>query len=157
MQNNTKRRQIMVKTARKPTNLDDEPLDLRKRPDRDLAEKLVELARWTLPEDRALIEAVYRDGISAARLASLNGRSPRAVRQRIHTIVTRILSDRFMFVLRQRDNWPTRRRRVADLCVLRGMSMRQASESLGYTLHTVRRQLDVINALFSAENTEITR
>jgi len=147
----------MVKAANRPTNLSQEPLDLRKRPDRDLAEKLVDFARWTRPEDRALIEAVYRDGLSAKRLAAVNGQSPRAVRQRIHAIVSRLLSDRFIHVLRNRENWPTRRRRVADACVLQGMSMRRASESLGYTLHTVRRQLDVINALICAEDSEITR
>lgn len=143
----------MVANTHVPTHRLSDALDLRRRHSRELAERLVELAAHTNPEDRALIEAVYRDGVTAARLATLSGRTPRAVRQRIRTIVTRLLSPRFAYVLAHGDAWPTRRRRIADACVLKGLSIREAAEALGLSVHAVRRQLDLINALADAGGT----
>jgi len=102
----------MVSQAKYHTKTLDSAMDLRRRQSRELAEILVERAELALPEDRAIIEAVYRDGVSAERLSRLIGRSPRATRQRIRVIATRLLSERFVFVMRHCESWPPDRRRA---------------------------------------------
>lgn len=124
-------------------------IDLRRRQSRDLAEILVERAEFALPDDRAMIEAVYRDGVSATRLSRLIGRSPRATRQRIRVVAMRLLSPKFVFVMRHRDRWPADRKRIATACALHGMSMRKAAEVLGFTLHEIRTEMSVVDALES--------
>ncbi len=126
-------------------------LDLRRRRTREMAEVLVGRAEWLGDEDRAIVSAVYQDGISAKDLANIRGQSPRCVRRRIHALVQRITSDEFAFVLRARDQWPPTRRRVATACVLRGMSLREAGDKLGLSLHAVRKHMDAVRALHSAE------
>ncbi len=139
----------MVSQAKARTGTMESAIDLRRRHSRDLAEILVERAELALPEDRAMIEAVYRDGVSAERLSRLIGRSPRATRQRIRVVATRLLSSRFIFVMRQRDRWPLDRKRIATACAIHGQSMRKAASSLGYTLHEVRTEMSVVDALES--------
>lgn len=45
------------------------------------------------------------------------------------------------------SSWPRMRRRVADLCVIRGLSQRAAAAELGASVHVVRRHLDAVTAL----------
>ncbi|MEO1129793.1 MAG: hypothetical protein AAFX05_08830 [Planctomycetota bacterium] len=128
----------------------DHAQDLRRRRTRELAETLVEDARWILPDDRAVIHAIYADGMTAQNVARLRNEPPRRLRRRVRVLVSRILSDRFRFVLIHRDAWPPMRRRVAGACILQGRSMRAAAAHLHISLHAVRREMDVINALFAA-------
>jgi hypothetical protein len=127
-----------------------EASDLRRRRHRDLAEIIVEHAQWALPADRALIESIHRDGVTAQQVAALNGTSPRAVRRRARQIVERLLSSRFAFVVARRDQWPTIRRRVAVACILQGRTMREGARHLHLSLHTVRKEISIIDALFEA-------
>ncbi len=127
-----------------------EAVDLRRREVRDLAETLVARAAWALPEDRRLIEAVYREGMSAKAVAELRAEPVARIRRRLRRVIARLTSDRFLFVLRERDGWPAPRRRVATACVLQGRSMRDGAKHLKVSLHEVRRQLQLVDALREA-------
>lgn len=124
--------------------------DLRRRAPRDLADLLAQRAEWLLPEDRALIRALYVDNLTARHIAQLRGASPRSVRRRVHTLVQRLLSPRYEFVARQLERWSPTRARVARACVLEGHTLRAAAERLNVSLHTVRRHMDAVAAQHEA-------
>jgi len=126
-------------------------LDLRRRQKRDYAEILAARAAWLLPEDHRLIGSIYTHGMTAQAVAQLRGESPRKVRTRVHRLVDRMMSDRFEFVLRRRESWPPTRRRVATAYVLQGRPMRATARHLHLSFHVVRRQVDVINALYESQ------
>ena len=124
--------------------------DLRRRRSRDIAESIVDAAHHALPDDRATIRAIYADGMSVKEVAQLRATSPRALRRHVRRTVERLLSSRFTYVLANRDDWPPTRRRVATACILQGRPLRAAAKHLRISLHAVRRQMDVINALHDA-------
>lgn len=124
--------------------------DLRRRRSRDFADVVVQRAQLLLPEDRALVCAVYRDNLTAAQVAELTGVSPRAVRRRLHTLTQRLLSPRYEFVTRRQQQWGPTRRRVAVACAIHGMTLRAAAEHLSVSLHTVRRHMDAVAAQLEA-------
>ena len=120
--------------------------DLRRRIPRDLADLLVLRAEHLLPDDRALIAAIYRDNLTAAQVADLLDTSPRAIRRRIRAIVQRLLSPRYEFVAQRRQQWGPTRYKVAEACVLEGRTLRDAAAHLRLSLHTVRRHMDAVAA-----------
>ena len=128
-----------------------EAADLRRRRRREYAEFLVEHAQFALPADRALIEAIHRDGLSAQEVAALTGAPARTVRRRARLLAERLLSPRFAFVLLRREQWPAGRRRVAAACVLQGRTMRATARHLRLSLHAVRKEMSIIDALFEAD------
>lgn len=130
-------------------------VDLRRALRRDLAERLVLRAEHLPPDERALVEAVFRDGRSVSEIARLAGvadehATVRSLRRRLHRAVERALSDRFIYVASHLKGWPATRRRVAQACFLNGRSMREAARELGLTLHVVRSQSARINAMYDA-------
>lgn len=129
----------------------DAAADLRRRKRRDLSDHLLLRAEWLEPSERALVEAVYRDGRSAIELAALAGRTPRSMRRRLRRIVRRVLAPEFVFVAQRRSRWTASRRRVADACILHGRSMREAATELGLTLHTIRRHMEAIRAQIESQ------
>lgn len=129
----------------------DTSVDLRRKRSRDMAEIVADHAQWALPDDRAIIWAIYRDGLTAQQVAHLRSESPRLLRARVRRIVARLVSDQFRFVLRKRDGWPQLRRAVGGACVLQGRSMRDAAGFLHLSLHQVRREMGVIRALMDEE------
>ena len=130
----------------------DTSIDLRRKRSRDLAEIVADHAQWALPDDRAIIWAIYRDGLTAQQVAHLRSESPRVLRARVRRIVARLVSDQFRFVLRKRDGWPQLRRAVGGACVLQGRSMRDAAAFLRLSLHQVRREMGVIHALMDEDS-----
>ncbi len=102
------------------------------------------------PDDRALLEALLREGESLQSAAAARGLSTRSVRRRVRRLINRLLSDRFVFVLAEHLSWPAGRRRVGDACVLRGRSMRAAARELSLSVHTIRRHLSVVSAMHQA-------
>ncbi len=126
-------------------------LDLRKTAHRDYAEHVVARAQALPEEERAILEAVFDDGMTISRLAALRGVSPRPLRRRIRLLLGRVLSERYAFVVRERSIWPDRRRRVATAVYLHGLSMRDAARGLGTTLHAVRTELQKVDALYESE------
>lgn len=161
-------------------NLPDPPVDLRRRAGREFAELLVARADALAAPDRALIRAVFREGLSVREVAELQagaasstpddaqpgasagtdpGARVRTLRRRVRALIARMTSTRFLIVLRAAgpgatpaaaSPWPATRRRVAVACVLQGMTLRDAARSLRLSLHSVRRHMDVINALADA-------
>lgn len=127
-------------------------VDLRRKRSRDMAEIVADHAQWALPDDRAVIWAIYRDGLTAQQVAHLRSESPRLLRARVRRIVARLVSEQFRFVLRKRDGWPQLRRAVGGACVLQGRSMRDAASFLRLSLHQVRREMGVIRALMDEES-----
>ena len=136
---------------------------------------LVERAGWLPTADRALVEAVYGEGLTViafVRRCLDRGIAPvdrtalsiteggdasgsleawtRVARRRLRRLVARLESDRFMLVVGRRNAWATTRRRVAVTCVLQGRSLRQASRDLGLSLHTVRRHMEAVEAACEA-------
>ncbi len=127
-----------------------ESSDRRRLRNADLAEQVSLRAEPLPPGDRALLDAAFRDGKTAVEIALLTGEDHRIVRRRIRRLAVRVMSPRYVFVLRERARWPATRRRVGEVCVLRGRSMRAACLELGMSMHMVRRQRELIDALFQA-------
>ncbi|MFG0275079.1 MAG: hypothetical protein ACF8QF_08480 [Phycisphaerales bacterium] len=124
--------------------------DLRRRRTPLVVEEVV-LRAALLPEaDRALLLAVYRDATPARTIAELRGLHVRRVRRRVRSLVQRVLSPRFGFVMDHMASWPRTRRRVAQAVVIEGRPRREASETLGVTIHTVRRRMEEIRLLEQA-------
>ncbi|MFG0258404.1 MAG: hypothetical protein ACF8GE_10925 [Phycisphaerales bacterium JB043] len=121
--------------------------DLRRSRERELSDIIVMRASWLLPEDRALLLAVYRDGMQASDIARLRGESVRSTRHRLRVLIHRVLDPMYIFVLRHRDQWPATRRRVATARFLQGRSLRQCATHLQLSLHSVRRHVEAIHLL----------
>lgn len=124
-----------------------ERVDLRRRERRVWAETIGARAAHLLPGDRELVEAVFVEGLGAEAAAERVGGSVRTVRRRSRAIAKRVLSREFEVVLQERDAWPRMRRLVATACVLQGRTLRDASAHLRVSLHTVRRQMDLVRAI----------
>ncbi len=73
----------------------------------------------------------------------------RRLRRHLKRLVERLASPRFVCVERFGQSWPTTRRRVAQACVIEGLSIRQAARTLNLSIHTVRKQLQTIDAAVS--------
>ncbi len=124
--------------------------DLRRRRERDLIETLVDRAVHLPAADRALVEAVYREGRPVVELAPLVGEPARVLRRRVRRLVTRLLSKPFLLVAAASPRWPRVRANVARLCVIEGLSMREAARASGLTLHTVRQHMRAVEAICEA-------
>ncbi|GAB4520266.1 MAG: hypothetical protein Tsb0013_23890 [Phycisphaerales bacterium] len=133
-----------------PVPLAPETLDLRRSLHREHAERIVAHAVALPPQDRAMVESVYEQGLTVARLAGLRGECPRALRRRLRSVIARVLSPRYAFVLGHRHTWTPARRKIATAVVLHGRSMRAAASALGYSFHTVRKEMQLVDALFEA-------
>ncbi len=121
--------------------------DRRRKCTRDFAERLVNRSIWLAPDDRALIQCVFRDGLNATKVAELRHEPARLVRRRVRQLMARIGSPEFEFVVRRRDAWPAQRRRVATEVVLHGHTIQRAAEFLRMSFHAVRKEVAVIRAM----------
>lgn len=124
-------------------------IDRRRRGVREQADRLIAGAIWLLPSDRALVLAVYRDGVRASDAAAVAGVDARGIRRRLRRLCARVLSDEFWRVVRGRDGWSHERRRIATACVLQGRSKREAARFLQLSLHRVRREMAIVEALIA--------
>lgn len=128
-------------------------VDLRKRVDRRQAETLVERAALLPGEDRLLVEGVFRDGRSVTQLAQVWRRGDaatidvRTLRRRLQRVLRRMHTPEFRHVAAHHEAWPAPMSRVATACILHGLTLRQAAEHLGLSVHTVRRNFDAVLAL----------
>jgi DNA-directed RNA polymerase specialized sigma24 family protein len=129
----------------------------RRRPDRALlesgaaaAERMLALAEWLPPTDRALIVAMYKDGLSGVAIARLRGEPVEVVRRRLARVIKRMNTPVFALVAVQSSAWPRARAEAARLCVLEGLSIRAAAERAGITAHQVRREIITVRAMAEA-------
>jgi len=124
-----------------------EAADLRRKRRRAVAEELIERSELLLPEDHALIRAVYSEGRTAVEIARLQGVSARAVRARLRRLIARLASREFVVVARESRGWPPMRRRVASAVILQGRTLREAADELRLSLYAVRRHMEHIRVL----------
>lgn len=142
----------------------------------DGCERLATLTIFLPPDDRALMLEVLREGRSLGNLARLRGTSCTTTRRHVRALLTRMSSPAFAFIAAKRlaaavntppprtgrhdrDNpiahstisWPTDwsriRRTAADLCILRGLSIRRAAQRSGLADHALRRQVAMLQEL----------
>ena len=109
-------------------------------------DELVALAEYLPPHDRVLIEHILGKGMPVARIAKLYQRPPRLLRRRAETIIKRMSNKLFRFVAIQNDTLPVETRLTAKYVVLHGMSLRQAAQESGRTLHHVRQHMNTVHA-----------
>lgn len=126
--------------------------DLRKRIDRSQSDRIVARAAFLPHPDRVLLEAYFLHGRTIKDIALGAGIDTRRLSRKIRRLALRVLSDKFVFVLRRLETWPPSRRRVATAMMLGGQSMREAAGSLHMTLYSVRRHHDAITAQFEMES-----
>lgn len=124
--------------------------DLRRRRRAADAEWLVSRAQWLAEADRALVEAVYRDGKTTVELARLLETDACTVRRRMKKLVRRLASSKAVWVARHMERWSPMRRRVATACVLHGLSLRESASEVGQSLYAVRQHMHAIDALYEA-------
>lgn len=122
-------------------------IDLRKKLSERRVDTIRERADWLEPDERSLVLAVYRDGRTATEIARLQSSEPRTVRRRLKRAVLRLHDPRFLYVIRHNSKWSPTRRRVALALFRSGLSIREASKSLGISVHHVRRHRERVLAL----------
>jgi DNA-directed RNA polymerase specialized sigma24 family protein len=116
--------------------------DLRLLRQREVVEELLRRAPALDAGERALIEAVFKAGRSAAQIAMLTGERKRLVRARVRRLMARALSREFEFVMMRACRWPRMVRLVAEQRFIRGLSMREVGRALDMRLHTVRKHCE---------------
>lgn len=121
--------------------------DLRRHVSRDECQVLIDRAVHLPPIDRALIRAVYEKGHTAAEVARIRAECPRHIRSRVRALTVRLLSERFVFVIDHRAEWPRTRARIATLHIVQGRTLRETADALHLSLHSVRAHMHTINAL----------
>lgn len=106
-----------------------------------------------LPDpQRALLEAIYREGVSPLAIARLRGgaSTSRAVRREAALLVKRVTSPVFAVAVTHAGSWPPLRAGVARRCIIAGMSLRDSAGELGVSIHTVRSEVSRIRAITEA-------
>jgi hypothetical protein len=126
-------------------------------PSRASVDRLVSRAEVLSRADQALIAAIYLKHQTLAAVACLQGTSVRVVRRRLYSIIRRVHTPEFIYVVRRRARWPEQQRRVATAIFLRGLTMRQTARGLKLPYFTVRRLRDVVLALITAALDESAR
>jgi transposase-like protein len=126
-------------------------LDLRRRCEREQAERVLGRASFLPRRDELLLRAVLEDGIAVVELARLAGVCPRAMRGRVKRLLRRMSTPRFVFVAARIGEWTSTRRRVAEAYFLHGLSMREVESRLGLSRHQIRFHRDAVEVLFQME------
>lgn len=102
------------------------------------AERLVRLAQHLPASEASLIQSVYGDGASIARVAALLKQDPRSLGRRLKRLERRMLSPAYAYVVLNIETLEGDRARVARACVLEGLSIRAACARTGLSIHVVR-------------------
>ncbi len=129
----------------------DEAIDLRRKRNSELVNRIIRRADWLDAPDRELILAYFDRGLSAARISAINGSDPRNIRRRVRRLIARLNDPRVAYVVAHSGGWGRSRCSVARELFLRGRSMRETSQKLGISLHSVRKHRDAIEAMALAE------
>lgn len=117
---------------------------------RAYAERLLHLAEHLPPDERALVEAVYRDGRSTAELARLAGVPVRHFQRKLNKIMGRVGDPLFLFTVTRLDTLPPEIRPVARRAVLHGRTQRDTAHATGQSLHQVRKALERLRGMCDA-------
>ena len=114
----------------------------------DLIERILELAEHLPPQDRALLESVYKAGMAPMTIALASGQSRSRVCGKLRRLMRRLQSPLYQFAVRHRRDWPSERRAIAESVILRGQTQRATAAIMGLSLHQVRVELSRIEFLF---------
>ncbi|MEO0512926.1 MAG: hypothetical protein AAF108_08530 [Planctomycetota bacterium] len=150
-------------TADRTANWTQHDLDLRRSRRRRMVEQLLGRADALPGLERALVEAVYRDGRSLADIARrgiVPGVTPaqtpaRTLGRRFRKIVARLTDPTFQYVSWKINagpagrsapaaTWSPTRRSIAERVIIFGRSQRTVAGELGLSLHTVRKHTDAV-------------
>lgn len=131
-------------------------LDLRRVRDREATDRILERAAWLDPEQRALIETVLRDNQPISQVARATGLDARVLRRRFAVAVARALDDRTAFVAHTLPHLSGTRARVAEGFYLHGRTLRAIAADLRLSLHTIRAQREVIEAMYQSSRRAAT-
>jgi hypothetical protein len=115
---------------------------------RRFADTVAARAQWLPDDDRSLMLALYEHGQRVHELAAISGSTVRYLRCRARSILSRLRSDEFAFVVLYQSQWGPTTQAVARACILGGKSIRTAATSLGLTQYQVRRHRDLVLTLF---------
>lgn len=121
--------------------------DLRARTSGVAAEILCARAEHLPPPDRDLIWAVFRQGLSLAKLESASGTSTRRLSRRLRAIVDRINSPCFALVISRSHTWEARLAKVARSIYVEGRTLRATELHLRLSYGQVRAARAVIQTL----------
>lgn len=113
-------------------------------------ERVLMLAAYLPERQRALLEAIYREGVPLRVIARLRGTTSRAVRRQAALLVARVTSPAYAVAATQSGAWPEPRAGVARRCVIGGVGVREAARELGVSVHTVRSELARVRAIAEA-------
>jgi DNA-directed RNA polymerase specialized sigma24 family protein len=132
------------------------------------ADRLRTLAEFLPQREALLVHELLDRGRSIAHLARIFGESRTRMRTRMSRIITRTNDPSFAFVVSRRiglsqrrgthtlslaaaaswpDDWSDSLRIAAQLCVLDGLSCREAAAKSGTSYHTLRRHLATLREL----------
>lgn len=75
------------------------------------------------------------------------GEPERRLRRRVRALVRRVMDPAFPVVVARSGQWPRPVRRVAEMVVVEGLSVREVSQRTGESYHTVRQRLTSVRAL----------
>jgi len=115
------------------------------------AEQVLVLSRHLGRRDQLLVEQIYREGASIADVARMANRPPKAIQRRLRNVVQRLRSPEFACLVARGGLLPTETRRVAEMVICRGMSLRGAARCARLSLHETRQHVERVRALASAQ------
>lgn len=107
-------------------------------------QQLLALAEFLPPADRVLIDHVLGKGMPLPRLAKLYQRSNRQLRRQVEKIIKRLSNHMFRFFALQMNSLPAETRPTAKCIVLHGLTVREASETIGISEYLVRKHINTI-------------
>ena len=120
--------------------------DLRQNRSRQV-QLLLNLGDLLTNDDRALVEAIYMRGMTAAEFARAARTRPRTVQRRLWRLSRRVNTPVFRLVAVRCNALPPLCRAIGRRVVLRGESQRSVAASLGVSLHRVRQELTSLRTL----------
>lgn len=98
-------------------------------------------------DDATLLEAYYRHGQSCREIAAISGSTPQRIWRRLRRLRLRLSSRTFVVAASPNSRLRGVQRSVARELFINGRSMRHVSQSMGLTLHEVRRHAMLVRLL----------
>lgn len=127
-----------------------EDMDLRKKREHSLTDRIVARAIWLEVDDREVVLSMFRDGQSANIIAHRLNQDPRQVRRRIKKLVNRLNDPRIAYVVAHHEQWSKTRRSIAQSLFIQGRSIRETVDDLGVSFYSVRKHREAIDAMCAA-------
>lgn len=110
-------------------------------------ERLLELAEHLPQRERLVLRALYRDGVSFRELASLLDMPPRRLSRHVATLIRRVRSPAYRFLLIRGQALPDDVAEVARHVHLHGRSLRDTARLTRQPLHRVRLHAHAVDTM----------